>query len=166
MTWLVTRGWPSCYTLGDTQKLEMNYGTKLNPKRSLRTNRGVKGTRQKVISRLNPSEMDQNQLLLVGFPNLGSNDVIVPGICPSAMTCPRWLILIRTLMSNVGRAIVKELAVKFEGNEILSMDDYDVLACYQYLLGCPEKMPNVWFDVSLQWLYLKYFYQNLTGFQL
>ena len=33
-------------------------------------------------------------------------------------------------MSNVGRAIVKKQAVKFEGNEIMSVDDYDIFACY------------------------------------
>ena len=33
-------------------------------------------------------------------------------------------------MSNIGRAIVKKLAVKFEGNEILSVDDSDIFACY------------------------------------
>ena len=30
----------------------------------------------------------------------------------------------RTLVSNIGRAIVKKLAVKFEGNEIMSVDDF------------------------------------------
>ena len=30
-------------------------------------------------------------------------------------------------MSNIGRAIVKKLAVKFEGNEILSVDDFDII---------------------------------------
>ena len=39
----------------------------------------------------------------------------------------------RTLVSNIGRAIVKELAVKFEGNEILRVDDFDILACYRDL---------------------------------
>ena len=39
----------------------------------------MKGTRQKVIVTHNPSEIDQNQLLLVRFPNLGSDFVIVPG---------------------------------------------------------------------------------------
>ena len=34
----------------------------------------------------------------------------------------------RTLVSNVGRAIVKKLAVKFEGNEIMSVDDFNVFA--------------------------------------
>ena len=36
-------------------------------------------------------------------------------------------------MSNVGRAIVKKLAVKFEGNEILDVDDFDMIACYRDL---------------------------------
>ena len=36
----------------------------------------------------------------------------------------------RTLVSNIGRAIIKKLAVKFEGNEIMSADDFDVFACY------------------------------------
>ena len=36
----------------------------------------------------------------------------------------------RTLVSNIGRAIIKKLAVKFEGNEIMSVDDLDMLACY------------------------------------
>ena len=57
----------------------MEFGKTLNPERSLRTSRGIKGSRQKVIVTHNPSEIDQNQLLLVRFPNFGSNDVIVPG---------------------------------------------------------------------------------------
>ena len=57
----------------------MEYGTKLNPERSLRTSHGIKGTRQKVIVTHNPSEIDQNQLLMIRFPNLGSDDVIIPG---------------------------------------------------------------------------------------
>ena len=39
----------------------------------------------------------------------------------------------RTLVSNIGRTIVKKLAVKFEGNEILSIADFDVIACYRDL---------------------------------
>ena len=35
-------------------------------------------------------------------------------------------------MSNIDRAIIKKLAVKFEGNEILSIDNY-VFACYRDL---------------------------------
>ena len=36
-------------------------------------------------------------------------------------------------MSNIGRAIIKKLAVKFEGNEILSIDGFDIFACYRDL---------------------------------
>ena len=36
----------------------------------------------------------------------------------------------RKLVSNVGRDIIKKLAVKFEGNEIMSVDDFNVFACY------------------------------------
>ena len=51
---------------------------KFNPEYSLRTARGVKGVRQKFIVTHNPSEIDQNQLLLFRFPNFGSDDVIFP----------------------------------------------------------------------------------------
>ena len=47
---------------------------------SLRTTRSIKGTRQKVIVTHNPREIDQNQLLLVWFPNLGSDDIIIRGM--------------------------------------------------------------------------------------
>ena len=57
----------------------MEYGNKLNPECSLRTPKGIKGTRHKVIVTHNPSEIDQAQLLEVKFPNLGSDDVIIPG---------------------------------------------------------------------------------------
>ena len=58
----------------------MEYRKRLNPEHSLRTPKGIKGTRQKVIVTHSPSEIDQNQDLLVRFPNLGSNEVIIPGM--------------------------------------------------------------------------------------
>ena len=57
----------------------MEYGKRLHPERSLRTPKGIEGIRQKVIVTHNPSEIDQAQFLLVRFPNLGSDDVIIPG---------------------------------------------------------------------------------------
>ena len=53
---------------------------KLNPERSLRTPKGIKVTRQKVTVTHSPSEIDQAQELLVRFLNLGSDDVIIPGM--------------------------------------------------------------------------------------
>ena len=71
----------------------MEYGNKLNPERSLRTAKGIKGTRQKVIVTHNPSEIDQAQLLLVMFLNLGSDDVIVPGMANLSLTLNYPLLL-------------------------------------------------------------------------
>ena len=92
----------------------------------------MKGTRQKVIVTHNPSEIDQAQVLLVRFPNLGSDDVIIPGTMKlsfnvelTSTSDPN-----RTLVSNIGMAIIKKLAVKFEGNEIMNVDDYDIFVCY------------------------------------
>ena len=45
-------------------------------------------------------------------------------------------------MSNIGRAIIKKLAVKFEGNEIMSVDDFDVLACYRDLWETKSEKRN------------------------
>ena len=45
-------------------------------------------------------------------------------------------------MSNIGRAIVKKLAVKFEGNEILSIDDFDIFACYRDLWKTKSEKRN------------------------
>ena len=56
----------------------MEYGKRLNPECSLRAPKGIKGTRQKVIVTHNASEVDQAQELLVRFPNLGSDAVIIP----------------------------------------------------------------------------------------
>ena len=42
----------------------------------------------------------------------------------------------------MGRAIVKKLAVKFEGNEILSIDNFDIFACYQDLWKTKSEKGN------------------------
>jgi hypothetical protein len=111
------------------------YGTKLNYERSLRKPKGIRGNRQKVIVTHNPSEIDQNQLLLVRFPNLGSDDSIIPGTANLSfdISLESKADTKRTLVNNLGRAIIKRLAVKFEGNEVLSIDDFDIFGCYQDL---------------------------------
>ena len=123
----------------------MEYGNKLNPERSLQTPHGIKGTRQKVLVTHNPNEIDQNQLLLVRFTNLGSDDVIVPemvnlsfNIELSSTTDPKT-----TLVSNVGRAITKKVAVKSEWNEILRVDDFDIFAYYRDLWKTASEKRNV-----------------------
>ena len=125
----------------------MEYGKWLKPNCSLRMPDGIEGKRQKVIVTHNPSEIDQNEILLVRFQNLGNDDVIIPGTANlsfnielTSTTDPN-----RTLVSNIGRAIIKKLAVKFEGNEMLSIDSYDVFACYGDLRKTKsEKRNAVW----------------------
>ena len=92
----------------------------------------------------NPSEIDQAQELLVRFPNLGSDDVIIPGTANLSFNIELTSAVDanRTLVSNIDRAIVKKLAVKFEGNEILSVDDFDVLACYRDLSKTKSEKRN------------------------
>ena len=91
--------------------------------------------------------IDQNQDLLVRFPNLDNDDVIIPGMVNlyfnielTSTADPN-----RTLVSNIGRAIIRKLAVKFEGNEILSIDNYDLFACYRDLWKTKsEKRNAIW----------------------
>ena len=52
------------------------YGNKLDPHRSVRTALGLKDNRQSIVVTNNPSTIDA---ITVRFPNLGTNDVIVPG---------------------------------------------------------------------------------------
>ena len=113
----------------------MEHGKRLNTEHSLRMPKGIKGTRQKVIVTRNPSEIDQNQDLLVRFPNLGSDYVIIPGMANLSFNIELTSTIDanRTLVSNIGRAIIKKLAVKFELIEIMSVDDFDIFACYQDL---------------------------------
>ena len=106
--------------------------------------KGIKGTRQKVIVTHNPSEIDQAQELLVRFPNLGSDDVIIRGMVNLSFNIELTSAIDanRTLVSNIGRAILKKLAVKFEGNEIMSIDDFDVFACYRDLWKTESEKRN------------------------
>ena len=109
----------------------MEYGNKLSPEHSLRTARMIKGMREKIIITHNPNEVDQNQLLLVRFPDLGSDNVTIPGMANLSFNFKLDSTDDKDKMLD--RLIFKKLAVKFGGNEILSMDDFDVFACYRQL---------------------------------
>ena len=110
------------------------YGRKPNPFSRLREPLGVKGVRHSVVVTHNPATVDATQLLLVRFPNLGAHDVIVPGTARLAFTISLTSTdAIRTIVKNIGRAIVKKTTIKISGNEVLSIDDSDVLHCYRDL---------------------------------
>ena len=119
------------------------YGRKLNPYRHLRDPLGVKGVRQSVVVTNNPSTIDQNQQLLVRFPNLGAHDVIVPGTARLAFTVSLTSTdANRSIVQNLGRAIVKKMTIKISGNEVLSIDDSDVFHCYQDFWKTAQERSN------------------------
>ena len=91
----------------------MEYGKRLNPECSLRMPKGIKGTRQKVIVTQSPSEIDQAQELLVRFPNLGSDDFIIPGMENLSFNIELTSTIDsnRTLVSNIDRAIIQKLMI-------------------------------------------------------
>ena len=119
-------------------------GSKLDPYRKLREPLGVKGIRQSVVVTNNPSTIDQNQQLLVRFPNLSTNDVIVPRTARLAFTIeltskdPN-----ATVYHNLGRAIVKKTTIKISGNEVMSIDDSDIFHCYVDLWRSPSERLNM-----------------------
>ena len=120
------------------------YGDKLNPYRKLREPRGVKGVRQSVVITNNPSTIDQNQQLLVRFPNLSSNDVIVPRTVRLAFEIElNSKDANATLYQNIGRAIVKKTTIRISGNEIMSIDDSDIYHCYTDLWKSPSERINM-----------------------
>ena len=128
-----------------------SYGRKLNPYRRLREPLGVKGVRQSVVVTNNPSTIDANQQLLVRFPNLGYQDVIVPGTAKLAFTISlNSTDANRTVVQNLGRAVVKKTTIKISGNEVLSIDDSDVLHCYQDLWkSAPERVNSHYQGIDL-----------------
>ena len=52
----------------------------------------------------------------------------------------------RTLVENLGRNIIRKLIVKLEGNEIISIDDYDVLYSYYDSWKCKTDRLNAVFQ--------------------
>ena len=107
------------------------FGRRLNPYRQLRQPLAVKGTRQSIVITNNPSSIDQNQMLTVRFPSLGPNDIIVPEIVFVSFTMTlNSTGANRTIVQNIGRAIVKKLAIKISGNAVLSIDDADIYYSY------------------------------------
>ena len=109
----------------------MKVGDKLNPQRSYRRGFALKGLRQHIIKTNNPSTIGPDELLTVRFPDLKENQVIIPGTTKLTFNITlEGTDVNRTLVKNLGRNIIRKLVVKLEGNEIISIDDYDVLFSY------------------------------------
>ena len=125
----------------------MEVGDKLNPQRSYRKGFALKGLCQHIIKTNNPSTIGPDELLTVRFPDLKENQVIIPSATKLtfnislAGTDPN-----RTLVGNLGRNIIRKLVVKLEGNEIISVDDYDILYSYYDCWKCKTERLNAVFQ--------------------
>ena len=109
----------------------MEVGNKLNPQRSYRKGFALKGLRQHIIKTNNPSTIGPGELLTVRFPDLKENQLIIPSTTKLTFNITlAGTDVNRTIVGNLGRNIIRKLVVKLEGNEIISIDDYDILYSY------------------------------------
>ena len=125
----------------------MEVGDKLNPQRSYRKGFALKGLCQHVIKTNNPSTIGPDELLTVGFPDLKENQVIIPST--TKLTFNISLVgadVNRTLVGNLGWNIIRKLVVKLEGNEIISIDDYNILYSYYDCWKCKTERLNAVFQ--------------------
>ena len=125
----------------------MEVGDKLNPQRSYRKGFALKGLCQHIIKTSNPSTIGPGELLTVRFPDLKENQVITPGTTKLTF----YISLVgtdvnRTLVGNLGRNIIRKLIVKLKGNEIISIDDYDILYSYYDCWRCMTERHNAVFQ--------------------
>ena len=109
----------------------MEVGDKLNPQRSYRKGFALKGLCQHIIKMNNPSTIGSGELLTVRFPDLKENQITIPSTTKLTFNITlAGTDVNRTLVKNLGRNIIRKLVVKLDGNEIISIDDYDVLFSY------------------------------------
>ena len=125
----------------------MEVGDKLNPQRSYRKGFALKGLHQHIIKTNNHSTLGPGELLTVRFPDLKENQVIIPGTTKLTFNITlAGTDVNRTLVENLGRNIIRKLVVKLEGNEIISIDDYDVLYSYYDCWKCTNERLNAAFQ--------------------
>ena len=125
----------------------MEVGDRLNPRRSYRKGFALKGLHQHIIKTNNPSTIRPGELLTVRFPDLKENQVIIPSTTKLTFNISlAGTDVNRTLVGNLGRNIIRKLVVKLEGNEIISIDDYDVLYSYYYCWKCKTERLNAVFQ--------------------
>ena len=125
----------------------MEFGDKLNPQWAYKKGFALKGLCQHIIKTNNPSTIGPDELLTVRFPDLKENQIIIQST--TQLTFNISLVgtdANRTLVKNLGRNIIRKLIVKLEGNEIISIDDYDVLYSYIDSWECKTERINAVFQ--------------------
>ena len=122
----------------------MEVGDKLNPQWAYRKDFALKGLHQHIIKANNPSTIGPNELR---FPDLKDNQLIIPSTTKLTFNiCLVGTDVNRTLVKNLGRNIIRKLIVKLEGNEIISIDEYEVLYSYYDCWKTTAERRNVVFQ--------------------
>ena len=105
----------------------------IDPYRNRRVMKAARAHRQHVVVTHNPSSIEPGQTLQVRFPNLGEHDVIVPGsfFISFALNIKGDKDKARSVVPNIGRKIIKTFKIYFEGNEVLSINNYDEIMTYK-----------------------------------
>ena len=125
----------------------MEVGDRLNPERFYRKGFALKGLHQHIIKTNNPSTIGPDELLTVRFPDLKENQVIIPSTTKLIFNITIvGTDVNRTLVGNLGRNIIRKLIVKLEGNEIISIGDFDVLYSYYDCWKCKTERLNAVFQ--------------------
>ena len=125
----------------------MEVGDKLSPQRSYRKGFALKSLHQHIIKTNNPSTIGPDELLTVRFPDLKENQVIIPSTTKLTFNISlAGTDVNRTLVGNLGRNFIRKLVVKLEGNEIISIDDYDIFYAYYDCWKCKTERLNAVFQ--------------------
>ena len=125
----------------------MEVGDRLNPQRSYRKGFALKGLCQHMIKMNNPSTIRPDELLTVRLPDLKENQVIIPSTTKLTFNISlAGTDVNRTLVGNLDRNIIRKLVVKLEGNEIISIDDYDILYSFYDCWKCKTERLNAVFQ--------------------
>ena len=125
----------------------MEVGDKLNPQRSYRKGFALKGLCQHIVKTNNPFTIRPDELLTVRFPDLTENQVIIPSTTKLTFNISlAGTDVNRTLVGNLGRNIIRKLIVKLGGNEIISIDDYDIIYSFYDCWKCRNERRNAIFQ--------------------
>lgn len=129
------------------------YGEDIDPNRSSRIIRAKHFKRQHVVNTITPNSVKPGATLIVEMPKLGKNDMIVPGsvFLSFNMDISGTKDAKRSVVSNLGRKIIKKVGIKFEGKPEREIDEYDEIMTYMDLwLSKKEKARRVFQGIQTE----------------
>ena len=120
-----------------------NYGMKLTPARRTRKAMGLKAERSTQQMTIDPATATAWAQVNIKFPQLQTHDVIVPGTTRLAFNIDiNSTDVNRTLVNNIGRAIVQKIEVKIGNDTVTILDSSDVFSTYADLWRSNKERQN------------------------